>query len=380
MLLNRIWRTDMAKILKLSVIWFIVLIVLFIPFMIVSNSYQKWINVVEDELFAIYQDYMPLSNAISESIGAYTFYREMDQVKLKVGDHFRLFFAEAASKDAEKAKKFMPFFGISSLLLIGIGFIALFVLLILGAMSSIKTKRVDARYFKPSLVLFLGIGIVIGIFSYQSSLESKALFSIGDRLYDIRQYATNIIFKFIELSNIFYEVSVIEETQERGDWLPKMVLAKKKNELLLNELNSIKRWTVPKDSHFPKYDDTVSPAIEICKRLKKFFELSTSISSNIAEINMAKAESYAEFSELLEKLPNALKGVVKYNDIFMKYIFEFNLFDKNALANFQSIDKGHPDTKYNVKLLFGYTVYREINKKAEAEEAYKKKAGLLKNK
>ena len=370
----------MTKTLKFSVIWFIVLVTLFIPFMIASNRYQKWINMVEDELFAIYQDYMPLSSASTESIGAYTFYEKKGEIESKVDGNFRLFFAEAASKNAESARKFMPFFGTASFILVGMGVILLLVYLILGVVKSIKTKRIDFKYFKPSLVFFSGITLVIGTFSYQSSLENKRIFSTSNKLYDIGQYASNIVDKFVEQSNLFYEISVIEQTQDQDGWLSKMVLAKKKNESLLNELEAIKKWDIPKDSHYPRYEDLITPSIEMCKRLKKYFELSTATAPNIAQQNMSRAEGYAEFSELLEKLSDVLKGVVKYSGVSMKYIFEYNHFDKDALAKFQSMDNDPPDTKYNVKLIFGHVVYREIKKKAQAEETYAKRTELLKKK
>lgn len=370
----------MAKCLKFSIIWFITLVILFILFMVASRAYNRQINFVKDELFAIYQDYMPLSSASSESIGAYIFCDKKDRVRAEVGDHFRLFFAEAASKDAENVRKYLSIFGIPLLTFIGIGFVALIVFFILGMVRSIKAKKYDKKYLQISLVFFLGVGIVIGVFSYYTSVADKKTFGEYEKIYDIGGYATNIVDKFIELSNLFYELSVIEEKQPQDydSWLYKMVLAKKKNESLLKELELIKKWTVPKGSHYPKYEDIIIPSTEMCKWLSKYFELATAISSNVSERKMSIAESSAEFAELLDKLPGALKGAVKYNGYYMKDTL--NQFNEHVLAEFKSMDKASPDKLYDVKLLFGYKVYKEIKKKADAEVSYEAKVNINKNK
>ena len=354
--------------------------------MIASNIHDKQINIVGDELFAIHQNYMPLYATYWKSgMGsAYLFCCcNKDEIKAKVGNSGRFFFAEMACKDAEKASKFISFLAMPGLALLGIGIFSLIIYFVLGIVRSIKAKKIDTKYFASSLILFLGIVLIGGVTSYQSSIDSKRQFQESNQFDDIGEYSTNIVDKFIEISNIFYEISVIEEKEPFDEqfWLSKMMVAKKKNENLLNELKSIKIWSIPRNSHLPRYEDIIPPAIEMCKRLEKYFDLSTNASSNIEEQKLYKAESYAEFSELLEKLPDALVGAVENNGAYMKDILnKYNRFDKDALAKFQSMDNDSPDTKYNIKLIFGHRVYKVIKEKAEAEEGYEKREALLENK
>lgn len=369
----------MPKSLRYAIGWFIVLVIFFIPFLIASGIYNKWIYILEDELFAIYQDYMPLSSAYTSSIGAYTFFMHEDEIEAETGGHYRLFFAKGFSENAEKARRFVPIFGIPSLITWGIGFVSLIAFFVAGLVRSIKVRRLDNKYFLTALIFLVGFIIPIVIMSYQSSKDTMRKSNL---IYDIGGYSTNIINKFIEITNLFYETAMIEQsdTWNYDNWLSQMFLVKKKNESFFKELQSIKKWIAPKGSHFPKYEDIILPAIDMCNRLNKYFELATYISSNIDEKRMSKAEGYAEFSEILEKLADSLNGAIRYSSIYMKDILNYDFSNKDALAKFKSMDNDPPDTKYNVKLLFGYMVYQEIKKKADMEEAYEKRVELLKNK
>jgi hypothetical protein len=361
----------MVQLLKVSRVWLIAMAIFFVPFFILSCAHENKINIVRDELFSVYQDYMPLSVANSFSIGAYTFGRDKTQIETKVANGFRLHVAEMFYEEAENLSKWLSFFGYGYFIIFSFGLIILFVLFVLGSFRSIKFRNVDTKYLKVSLNFVLGILISGLLFSIMIRNQNKGSETLTINSLNVGDYASNSLGKIIDLSNIFYNISKIEgPTTKTGNWLSEMFLAKKKNELLLKYLESIKPWSAAKDSHFPRYEDIISPAIDFCKNLDQYFQIATKIYPSQVEIQSAQAESDAELSLLLDKMTDSLKGVVKYSGVYMTDVLNTNYFDKTALKEYQMIEKGAPDLKANIKLVFGYRLYKLIKNKADAEKAY----------